>query len=43
MYSEAEIPREILVPANPPDHDAVVELLSESKGVPGRRPDPAAR
>ncbi|GAB1823157.1 excinuclease ABC subunit UvrC [Herbidospora sp. RD11066] len=33
MYSEAEIPREILVPANPPDLDAVVELLSESKGA----------
>ncbi|WP_061300668.1 excinuclease ABC subunit UvrC [Herbidospora cretacea] len=33
MYSEAEIPREILVPANPPDHDAVVELLSEAKGA----------
>ncbi|TKK84123.1 excinuclease ABC subunit UvrC [Herbidospora galbida] len=33
MYSEAEIPREILVPANPPDLDAVVELLSEAKGA----------
>ncbi|WP_030452229.1 excinuclease ABC subunit UvrC [Herbidospora cretacea] len=33
MYSEAEIPREILVPATPPDLDAVVELLSESKGA----------
>ncbi|WP_062437791.1 excinuclease ABC subunit UvrC [Herbidospora daliensis] len=33
MYSEAEIPREILVPANPPDLDAVVELLSEARGA----------
>ncbi|WP_062348526.1 excinuclease ABC subunit UvrC [Herbidospora yilanensis] len=33
MYSEAEIPREILVPADPPDLDAVVELLSEAKGA----------
>ncbi|NAS26046.1 excinuclease ABC subunit UvrC [Herbidospora sp. NEAU-GS84] len=33
MYSEAEIPREILVPATPPDLDAVVELLSEAKGA----------
>ncbi|WP_214107347.1 excinuclease ABC subunit UvrC [Acrocarpospora catenulata] len=32
MYSEAEIPREILVPALPPDHDAVVELLGEQRG-----------
>ncbi|GIH28304.1 UvrABC system protein C [Acrocarpospora phusangensis] len=33
MYSEAEIPREILVPALPPDHDAVLELLGEQRGA----------
>ncbi|GAA1018343.1 UvrABC system protein C [Acrocarpospora pleiomorpha] len=32
MYSESEIPREILVPAVPPDHDAVLELLEEQRG-----------
>jgi excinuclease ABC subunit C len=32
MYSESEIPREILVPAVPPDHDAVLELLGEQRG-----------
>ncbi|MBX6385357.1 MAG: excinuclease ABC subunit UvrC [Microbispora sp.] len=32
MYAEASIPREILVPALPPDHDALAELLSEQRG-----------
>ncbi|MCT9932817.1 excinuclease ABC subunit UvrC [Planotetraspora sp. A-T 1434] len=32
MYGEAAIPREILVPALPPDHEAVVELLGEQRG-----------
>nr|WP_189182517.1 excinuclease ABC subunit UvrC [Microbispora rosea] len=32
MYAEATIPREILVPARPPDHDALIELLSEQRG-----------
>ncbi|GAA0443136.1 UvrABC system protein C [Acrocarpospora corrugata] len=32
MYAESEIPREILVPALPPDHDAVLELLGEQRG-----------
>lgn len=32
MYGEAAIPREILVPAPPPDEEAVVELLSEQRG-----------
>ncbi|GAA4572851.1 excinuclease ABC subunit UvrC [Planotetraspora kaengkrachanensis] len=32
MYSEATIPREILVPASPPDVEAVIELLSEQRG-----------
>jgi excinuclease ABC subunit C len=33
IYAEAAIPREILVPALPPDGDAVVELLSEQRGA----------
>ncbi|WP_311931600.1 excinuclease ABC subunit UvrC [Microbispora sp. H11081] len=32
MYGEATIPREILVPARPPDETALVELLSEQRG-----------
>src|SRR4051812_8086775 len=32
MYGEAAIPREILVPAPPPDEEAVIELLSEQRG-----------
>ncbi|GAA4592630.1 excinuclease ABC subunit UvrC [Planotetraspora phitsanulokensis] len=32
MYSEATIPREILVQASPPDVEAVIELLSEQRG-----------
>ncbi|GAA1303843.1 UvrABC system protein C [Planotetraspora silvatica] len=32
MYGEATIPREILVPAAPPDMEAVIELLSEQRG-----------
>ncbi|GAA0405335.1 excinuclease ABC subunit UvrC [Microbispora corallina] len=33
MYGEASIPREILVPALPPETDAVIELLSEQRGA----------
>ncbi|MBP2703469.1 excinuclease ABC subunit UvrC [Microbispora sp. RL4-1S] len=33
MYGEAAIPREILVPALPPELDAVIELLSEGRGA----------
>jgi excinuclease ABC subunit C len=33
MYGEAAIPKEILVPALPPEQDAVVELLSEQRGA----------
>ncbi|WP_405085717.1 excinuclease ABC subunit UvrC [Microbispora sp. NBC_01389] len=32
MYGEATIPREILVPARPPDETALAELLSEQRG-----------
>lgn len=32
MYGEATIPREILVPARPPDEAALIELLSEQRG-----------
>ncbi len=32
MYGEATIPREILVPARPPDETALIELLSEQRG-----------
>ncbi|WP_182886271.1 excinuclease ABC subunit UvrC [Microbispora sp. H10885] len=32
MYGEATIPREILVPARPPDEAALAELLSEQRG-----------
>ncbi|MBE3013132.1 excinuclease ABC subunit UvrC [Microbispora sp. NEAU-D428] len=32
MYGEAAIPREILVPAQPPDEAALIELLSEQRG-----------
>ncbi|KAA9377410.1 excinuclease ABC subunit UvrC [Microbispora cellulosiformans] len=32
MYGEAAIPREILVPARPPDETALAELLSEQRG-----------
>ncbi|MEV7804642.1 excinuclease ABC subunit UvrC [Microbispora sp. NPDC088329] len=32
MYGEAAIPREILVPARPPDEAALIELLSEQRG-----------
>ncbi|GII51640.1 UvrABC system protein C [Planotetraspora thailandica] len=33
MYGEAAIPKEILVPALPPEADAVIELLSEQRGA----------
>ncbi|MFC0863124.1 excinuclease ABC subunit UvrC [Sphaerimonospora cavernae] len=33
IYGEAAIPKEILVPAAPPDGEAVVELLSEQRGA----------
>ncbi|ETK38172.1 excinuclease ABC subunit C [Microbispora sp. ATCC PTA-5024] len=33
MYGEAAIPKEILVPALPPETDAVIELLSEQRGA----------
>ncbi|MER7546902.1 excinuclease ABC subunit UvrC [Spirillospora sp. NPDC127506] len=37
IYSESEsVPREVLVPALPPDEDAMAELLSEQRGGPVR-------
>ncbi|MFI6485436.1 excinuclease ABC subunit UvrC [Nonomuraea sp. NPDC050663] len=33
IYAEAEIPREVLVPALPPDVGAVTELLAEQRGA----------
>ncbi|XRQ15689.1 excinuclease ABC subunit UvrC [Actinomadura welshii] len=37
IYSESEsVPREVLVPAQPPDEEAMTELLSEQRGGPVR-------
>lgn len=33
IYAEGEIPREVLVPALPPEPEAVAELLSEQRGA----------
>ncbi|MFE3453640.1 excinuclease ABC subunit UvrC [Nonomuraea sp. NPDC059194] len=33
IYAEGEIPKEVLVPALPPDADAVTELLAEQRGA----------
>ncbi len=33
IYSEGEIPKEVLVPVLPPDADAVTELLTEQRGA----------
>ncbi|MEU7897892.1 excinuclease ABC subunit UvrC [Nonomuraea sp. NPDC049152] len=33
IYAEGEIPKEVLVPALPPDADAVTELLTEQRGA----------